>query len=1675
MKKYFIKGSKVILWMLLSLIGLILLLVIALQIPAVQRFTKDKVVTYLEGKLKTKVAINKIQIGFPHDVILDGVYFEDQKKDTLLAGKKIAANLNMYGLFNNKLEITTIELQGIVAHINRNRENKFNFDYIVEAFASPKKPTDNTPPMEFLLNKIELNNVRVRFHDIYNNTDLRLGVNHLKTRIKTFDLKQMNFEVPKLALDGLQFSYKQGLVEDSKKTKLENSKSPDLKLKLGILDLSKIKASYQDENMKIAMNMDFDKFLAKVKTFDFKNSIINIDQIAISDATYNLTMGKIVKENSKSSSANSNNWIVKSNEVTFKKVNFSYNNNNSAPVERGLDYQHLNLKSVSIDANNFAYNSKSISGKINSMKGEEKKGLKVESLKTNFYYGPKSAYFKNLYLKTTQTTLRNEIIIGYPSIQSLSDNPGGLSINAHLIQSTIAFKDLLLLAPQLYKTDLFNSNPNAIVFVNTTISGKVNNLNVPNLQLTGFGNTKVNANGRIIGLPDTNKAYFDLNIKNFQSNAKDFYSFLPKNTIPNNIQLPLQLAAKGTFKGTIQNFITNMTFATSSGNGKIKGTLDRSVKDKEKYDLDASLDNFDMGRFIKNDSIGKITLKTAIKGTGFNPKTANAIVSATVVKANYNHYTYQNVVVDGKINHSLFDVTAFTNDPNLKFDLVSSGSFKDKYPAGKIHLNVDIADLDKLNLHAGPLKLKGVLDADIQSANLDYLNGKASVHHLIIANEKEQYETDSINIVAVSTSGKNSIALSSQFMDAEFTGKYKLSTIANSVKNSISNYYNLKSSSKNVPYGNQQLAFKVNVKSTPLLVKIIPELKSIEPISITGRYNSVNDTIVFNASIPKLVYGSNTITNAVVKVDTKDKTLLYSLNVDQIKNAQFELPKTSLSGQVAGNVLDYNLLVKDFKNKDRYAISGNLQSKNGGDEASLNPKKLLLNYENWALSDDNRIRFANNAIYVDNFELSKDGNSIKLQSQSQAYNPPLAVNFKNFEIKTLSNIVQMKNFEMDGTINGNALFKDLTSKVLFTADVTIEKFTFKKDEVGTIYINIDNYTANTYTTKIELTGQENQVNLDGTYRASDDNLNMNLDIQKLNLKSVQGFSMDNITDGTGYFSGKFKISGNTGNPKLLGDLQFNDIGFKATKLNAKFKSINDKMAFTDNAMVLDNFTIYDEKNNDLIINGKLNNANYTNLGFDLTVDAYNFKAVNSKEKDNDTFYGELFLDNHLIVKGTVESPKVEGNIKVNKDTKFTIVLPQDDPSIADREGIVEFIDQDQPALFTKLADENLSETEVKGIDASVNIEVDKDAELSLIIDKANGDFLKLKGEAQLTGGIDPSGKTTLIGRYQLEQGTYEMSFNLVKRKFDIKKGSYILWTGEPTTADINITALYKTAAAPLDLLDNQLTSLTPEERNTFKQKIPFEAELKMKGELMKPSISFDIILPPGNNSVSSDIITRTEAKLAQLRQEPDELNKQVFALLLLNRFVGENPFSSESGITSASSFARESASKILSQQLNNLASDLIKGFELNFDLDSSEDFTTGQKENKTDLNVGLSKKLLNDRLKVTVGSTFGIEGPEQKNKETNTIAGDISAEYQLSKDGRYKLRAYRKNLYQVALQGQVIETGVGFIITLDYNKFKELFQSKKNTAKPKAKKTRGGTSGSVLAKQAERSKTKSNE
>jgi cytoskeletal protein CcmA (bactofilin family) len=1660
LKKYLQKSLKIFLWTIGSIFALLLLILILIQIPAVQNIAKEKVVAYLQEKIKTKVSVDTLQIGFPKKIILKGVYFEGQKRDTLLAGKELSVDISMFQLMNNKVEINAIDLQGITANVSRDSNAVYNFDYIIKAFATADQPKKDSTPMEFSLEKINLDNLKINYNDAYSKNDLYFNLSHLDTRIKSFDLNKMDFNIPKITIKGLTLRLEQGILKEINKATEEVKKvasDDDFSLELGEIDLSKIDIQYRDEKSKLATTLAFKKLGVKFSKTDINNQFFLIDAINLTNAKGKLTLEKVlaVKDTQQTTTvaANQNKWEFKIKESTFKNVDFDFDDNNAAAVRKGIDYKHLKIKALSFDANNIHYSPLSIAGEVNSFTVKEQSGLNIQSFKTDFFYGRKNSYLKNLYLKTPQTLLKDAIEVGYPSIESISSNLGELSINADLKNSRLGFKDILIFVPTLANSKPFNTNPEAILLINSKVTGKLKQIEIPKLEISGIGTTKIAASGTITGLPDVNKAYFDLDIKEFRSSAKDLNEFVPKSTIPNNIQLPSQFNIKGKFKGTINYFNTNLILGSSYGGAKINAMFDQRVKNKEKYDAQTELQNFDLGKLLRDKTIGKLSVNATAKGTGLDTKTANAKIKGTIFKLDYNKYTYQNLNLNGAIANGLFNVAADMNNPDLTFDLVSSGSFKDKYPQAKANLNIDIADLEKLNLHAGPLKIRGNMAADIQSANLDYLNGKLHIVNLTIADAKEQFVTDSISIIATSTKDTNAVVLKSPFINASIKGQYKLTKIANALQHSLAQYYNTTATVAKPVTEKQKFEFKIGVTDSPILLKLIPEIKSLEPIAISGRYNSVNDSIVIKGTIPKLVYGQNTITNAVLKVDTKDKALLYSFIVDDIQNNQFQLPYTAVTGQLKDNTANYTVQLKDLKDVERYLLAGTLQAKSGDNELHLDPSKLVLNYEDWKIDPNNAIRFGSKGIYANQFDLSKDGSHLKLQSTADKKNAPLAVDFKDFKIETISSIVEKSDLQISGNINGKALVKNLTTSPEFTSDLLVDNFAFKKDTVGNIEIHIDNQVANTYSTKVAITGQGNQMDLNGTYTTGAGVLNMNLDIAKLNLKSIQGFTFGNLTESTGFLNGQFTITGKANQPDAIGNLKFNDVGFKVTPLNATFKSIDDSIKFTAGAISLDHFTIKDEKDNDLVINGTIDSKDFMNLGFNLTVDADNFKAVNSQAKDNDLYYGEMYLDNHLRIKGDFNNPVIDGNIKVNKDTKFTIVLPQSDPSIADREGIVEFIDQDNPSLIKTVAvDESLSQTEISGINASVNIEVDKEAELSIVIDKANGDFLKLKGEAQLNGGIDPSGKTTLTGRYELKEGAYEMNFNLIKRKFDIESGSYILWTGEPTSADINITAVYRNEAAPIDLVGDQLGTVSAEVRNTYKQKIPFETELKMNGELMKPTISFDIILPDGNNSVSTEIINATQAKLAQLRQQPDELNKQVFALLLLNRFIGENPFASEAGGTTVSSLARASASKILSQQLNNLAGDLISGVELNFDLNSTEDYTTGTLENRTDLNVGISKKLLNDRLKVTVGSSFGLEGPQQQNQEANNIAGDVAVEYQLSKDGRYKLRAYRLNKYQVALQGQVVETGIAFILTLDYNKFKELFQAKKTTKEAKKSK-----------------------
>ncbi|KIA89842.1 translocation/assembly module TamB domain-containing protein [Kaistella jeonii] len=1638
------------------LLVLVIALVLSLQLPAVQSFAKGKLVNYLQEKIHTTVTLDRVYIDFPNSLVMENLYLKGQKVDTLLFARKLDVGLNIPKLLNNTADITSIDLEGIKANVVRNPNGSFNFDYIIDAFAT--KDEEKTPSKPFIisLDKINLKDIGISFIDQQSRNDINVYFKSFDTRVKTFDVQNNSYAANDINMDGLRLKLKQDLIEEvaTKVVKKVDSLNKQKPMKLGLnkINLTNFNIDYGDDNSKTFAKVIFKELSTKINKLDLEKSDFGVDNVYLKGADINAKLFLPSKNANPKPSANGKSATDKSLALLLKTFIFDdvkvvYDNTAIAPTKSGIDFNHLNFSKMDLEVRNFKMKDGTFAGTVNSAEIKESRGLNIQKFQTDFVYEDKQAYLKDLYLQTPKTILRDEVVLNYNSIEQLSANPGAIKILANIKNSKVGFSDILMLVPSLRNTAPFNKYPNSTLNVNTRLKGTLNDLTIQNLEVSGLDKLIVNASGTIKNAMDPKNLYYDLNIRELSSTAKTIFNLVPKNTIPSNISLPSYFKIAGTAKGTTQIVNANLKLNSTLGNAAVRASVNMKQKGQEKYDVLANLQNLQIGAIIHNKDLGSITGQISVKGQSFDPKKANADIKGDITSVYYNGYTYRNMALNGKINQGNYVINLDSKDPNANLKILASGNFTDKNPTVKVNGRINKLDLNKLGFYKDQMILAGDIDGDFSSLNLDAPNGYLNLKNFAISDTKDVFPLQEVYLKAVSTLDSNRIELKSQIADVDLKGKYKLTQIFGSLQQTINQYYQFqKPGTKTVKVdAKQYFTFNAKVKDDKLLRKFVPELTSFEPITFTGNYDADSKKLEVNGQIPEVTYGKNIIRNGTLTINNLNDALVYDVNLGQFNNESIALMKVRVNGDVKNNLITYNASTKDEKDATKFLIAGNVEKMGDLTKIKLNQDGLKLNYTDWQVTPDNFIQLSSRGILANNFGISNAGSEIHVQSENNTPNSPLNITLKDFKIETLTELVKKDSLLAKGNINGTAQLRDLKNNMTFTSDLNITDLFFYGSPVGNLDVKANNQTSELIRADITLSGFNNDVKLAGTYNTKSSGLDMNLNMNQLQMKTVQGFSMNAIENAEGYLSGNLKIGGNTKAPNVLGAVKFNDVGLGITQLGSKFKNINDEIKFTNRGIDFNAFKIKDESGNAIVIDGSVLTKTYKDFAFNLDVNAKNFKVVDSEKNNDRIMYGVLAVDAGLRIRGDLDLPKVDGNLSITDKTDFTFVLPQSSPGLQEREGIVEFIDQDQIALQKTInADSLTNQSQIKGMDVNVNIDVNKEAKISLIIDKANGDFVKLQGEAQLTGGIDPSGKTTLVGVYQVEQGAYEMSVSLLKRKFEIQKGSTITWTGEPMTANLDITAIYKTDAAPLDLLQQQLTGVSGAELNQYKQRIPFNTLLIMKGELMKPIITFDITTAEENNSVSATVLDNTKAKLDQLRREESEMNKQVFALLLLNRFIGENPFQSETGL-SASTLAKQSVSRILSEQLNNLAKDLIGGVELNFDLNSTEDYSTGSKNERTDLNVGLSKRLFDDRLKVTVGNNFALEGDARQNEQMTNIAGDITLDYSLSKDGRYMLRAYRKNDYQVALQGQIIETGVGFIITLDYDKFREIFErAKKN-------------------------------
>jgi translocation and assembly module TamB len=1736
-KKRIKKIGKVLLYILGSVLLLLCLFIGFINLPVGKRIVRDKVQDFLQKKLQSKVEIGSIDYSLPKWITINNIYVEDQHKDTLLFGEKIAVDISMFKLISGNTDIQKVLLKNIVAKINRaQNDSSFNFQFIVDAFAGNKpanKVDKDTAALKITLDRLLLDHVTLQFRDKNAGNDFDAAITNLDVSLSKFQPDRLNFKVKDLTASGVNFfmnAYK-GNTTDTAKVESGTAPSPySLFVTANNFNIRDVNVKTTNKSSGLLYSNNVTHLQLKDVLFDLAKTTASAGKLLLDSSAIQFNMPKtdsvIVKDSTTATATMP--WKINVKELALKNNHIKFDNTILAKTE-GLDFNHLNIAALSANIADLHYSVNKTAALVTQLHFKDTSGFALDTVHVNFLMTDSILSAKELYVKTPQTLIQNFLELKFDSLAGITTNPRNSSLNAIFKNTSIAFNDLYMLVPALKKSLPPEQFANNLLNLNTELRGSLAQLYLPYFRLTGFTGSSVTARGTVYNLTDAEKLAYDIyidqsnflkadllkfipkekqasleqlpaiinlsghftgnknnltadlltsgkgflvngrfNLQNISDPAKLKYDLavrnisadksfilglIPEGKLPPDINLPEKISMAGTLKGNTKNFVADLKLNDSYGAMTVKGYINNATDPKmANYNILFTTNKYAIGKLLRRDTIlGTVTGRFTAKGKGLDYKTMRSTITASVKQLEYNKYNYQNANVFAVLNAGMIDSKGSINDNSVKLNYDIKANVQNEYPTLKGFIRVDTVQLQKLNLNTDTLNFSLTANIDANNLRPRNLDLKTIIDSIRMQLGNQSVNIDSLSLIGTSADGKDSINFKAPFANLYAAGAFDYDKVGNALANYINRYYNISDSltKGNIPA--QDVKFGGTIKYHPLITQFEPGLKTFEEINLKGNFASADtdSALNFNISMPYIVYQNNSLRNGNINVGSKNERLNYTVNFDTLNYSTKTFYGTKINGAAANDSVSFNVRTQDKKQKDWFGLKAAVYSKDKVTSFRLSDS-LLLNYEKWTVAPDNYIKTSAAGLIIHNFSIGSDTSKIFISSRQEVANSPIDISIDNFRLKSISSFISSDTLFATGIMDAKMEVTDLEKQLpAFTGNATISDLAIMQQPVGTISFTAQKQSENNINATLALSGNGNDITAKGDYFLNDEQRQFDItgDVKKLNIASLQGFTSGNLKNATGNLHGNFNASGKFADPRWKGELNFDTTKFTVAQLGTPFKIDNQKISFDYPAISLKDFIIKDSLNHQLKIDGTIAGNQAKTYDLNVDINTNDFILMNAPKAINNRFYGFASVDANISVTGNSLSPQIEGDIYVNEKSDVTIVIPERNYSKDEGKTVVRFIDRDtfdiNPPVVPFTEEKEVTTGFAKYLNYNLNIEVNKNAKLGIIIDPVTGDEIQVQGTAQLNAGVDPGGNIILAGNYELSKGYYIFNYQFLQRKFDLVEGSSITFAGDPLTARLNVTAAYTVNTSSKDLIGNEVGTVDPVLANSFNQKIPFKVMLYITGAINKPIIKFDI-LSPETGIMSSELKTTIDNKLVQIRGDEAATNKQVFSLLLLSRFTGEqsSDFFKGNG-NDFSDIARQSVSQFLSGALNEIAGNLLKGVDIDLNLNSYRDFNNGGNAQRTDLNVALSKSFLDDKLIVSIGKNFGVEGQDAATRGNDNFIPDVTVAYKLTKDGKYLLRAYRKNQFEVVMDGYVVETGLGFVVTMDYEKFRELFGKKK--------------------------------
>ncbi|MFB9051668.1 translocation/assembly module TamB domain-containing protein [Formosa undariae] len=1644
---------------------LFLAIILFIRSPWGQNIIVDYATSFVSDKTKTKVEIDNLFITLDGDIKLKGLYLEDTKGDTLVYSRSLEADLPLWPAITGKgIGIEDLNWEGLRANVIRKDSiSGYNFQFLIDAFASKTpapepQPEVSSEPLNLIIGDIHLKDFNIVFNDAVLGIDSKFKIGQVELDFDTFDLDAMDFRTSDILISNSEINYIQSPVPpsvDTTATTLPYLLFEDFKIE-------NTKAHYVSAEDGMDLNTNISTFYAENTTIDLANTSYSIENLGLKDSEIVFLTTSNTSETKTESPQNSSSaieWpalVLKVDNIDIENNKVKYAVDNAKPIKNIFNANAIYLDNLILNAENIYLKDKTAGLHLETFSFIEGSGLNLKKGELQIEITDQFLKLTGLDIALNNNKIAGESRLEYPNISALTKAPEASKLDLQIPVIQLDITDAYRFQPELKNNTYVANLSQKLITGQLHAKGYLSAINLNNTSINWGKTTRISATGLIKNVTNPDNLILNISPLKAQTRKSDLLQLVDEKEL--GLNLPDSIVLTATINGRLNNIKTEAQLTSSQGLAK----LTASYKDSSglAFTSDLEIKEFKLQELLQNENLGPLSVTLKASGSGKTINDLDANLDAMISSFRLKNYDIINLPITGNIENGKGYIESAYKDKNINLDLKTEVVLDSVSPEIIADLNLIGIDLQALGLMQKDIRAGLKLHAEFKG-NADVFDLKSNINNGTIVFDNSTYLLGDINAEAHVKSDTTFVSVTNKLLSLELASNANPATFSKALNEHISSYFSLDTlnttadTSKTLTNKPVQLKLRGTLNDSPIVSDVfVSSLTNIDTVNIALDFNQAEKLLNAKVLAPHINYAGNEIDSLAFTLNTDKEKFIFDLGFNNILAGPIHIKRTKFSGNQVNKEMDFTMISYD---QEDVLMQLNSKIKKEEDQIIINvlPDSLILNKEPWQIPSDNALTYSPGRLDFKNFKFSNTTKSVSIVNSSSESDgkDQITVDIENFKIEDFLAYLNPDKELAQGELNGAITVQSPFENRGYIADISINNFNVIDTDLGTLTLKGDSKTKNDYTFNLSTKDGDADIDVVGEYTALDTNTNLDVDfaINEFKMKAIEGLSLGELAESSGAFSGKFKIDGSLDDLQYAGDLVFKDSKFKITKLNSFFVLANETLNIDNSGISMSNFTIKDENDSAFVLDGKVGTASLINPTFDLKINANDFQVLNATKEENDMYYGFLSFNANGTIQGDLNVPIIKMDVGVSPRTNVTYVLPSSAVNIEERDGVVLFVNRDNPDAILSRTQEK--QATVTGIDLQTNLSIRKEAVITLVLDESTGDNFQTSGNGDFIFTMDTNGRMNLSGVYTVSGGHYEMSlYEVVNRKFELVSGSRISWSGNPLDATLDVKALYNIETSASSLMASQVSGSDPTTQNKYKQVLPFEVYLNIKEELLRPKISFSLDMPESERGAISGQVYGT---IQQVNQQEGELNRQVFSLLVMNRFYPESGSDGSSG--GFASIARDNLNDALSDQLNMFSDKLMgnSGLELDFGLNSFTDYQGDSSEQRTQLDIAAQKKLFNDRVIVRVGSAVDIEGSDPTGEESPLI-GDVSLEYLITPSGKYRLKAFQKNEYESVIDGQTIVSGLALIFTQEFNEFQELwdalFRKEKALAKKRNKK-----------------------